>query len=327
MHINSLIILDDYNNRSQELNDGSQDIIQGLTSKQKSIPCRFFYDDRGSELFEEICDLPEYYPTRTEAWILNQYAEEIAQKTDSCTLVELGSGSSTKTRVLLDAYTKTNNSHRYLPVDISHGILKASLLQLQKQYPTLEINGMLGTYSQALTYLAANLIETQMIFFLGSSMGNFNQQESDIFFSEISQTLKPGDYFLLGIDLQKSPDILESAYNDSQGVTAEFNLNILSHLNWRFQGDFDLSLFKHQAIYNQKEAQIEMYLHCQRSHTVSLGILDLKISFQAGETILTEISRKFDLETTQQQLAAYKLQPLKVWTDPQQWFALILCQA
>ncbi len=323
MQINSLIVLDDH---SQESNDGSQDVIQGLTSKSKSIPSRFFYDDHGSQLFEEICNLPEYYPTRTEAWILNQYAEEIAKETGNCTLVELGSGSSTKTRILLDAYTRNINSSKYLPVDISHGILKTSVLQLQKQYPNFEISGLLGTYSQALTYLASNLVESQVIFFLGSSMGNFNQQESNIFFNEIAQTLKPGDYFLLGVDLQKSSDILEAAYNDNQEVTADFNLNILSHLNWRFQGDFDLSLFKHQAIYNQKYAQIEMYLHCQQSHTVSLEILDLKVSFQTGETILTEISRKFDIKTLQQQLLAHKLQPLKVWTDPRQWFALILSQ-
>jgi len=158
-------------------------------------------------------------------------------------------------------------------------------------------------------------------------MGNFNQQESNAFFHKVAQTLKPGDYFLLGIDLQKSPDILEPAYNDRQGVTADFNLNILSHLNWRFQGNFDLSLFKHQAIYNQTDAQIEMYLHCQASHNVTLDILDLQVPFQAGESILTEISRKFDRAIIQQQLAAHNLQPLKVWTDPKNWFALILCQA
>jgi len=323
MQNKSLIVLADH----QERNDGSQDVIQGLTSNPKSIPCRFFYDDRGSQLFEKICDLPEYYPTRTEAWILNQYAGEIAQVTGNCTLVELGSGSSTKTRILLDAYTKTINSGKYLPIDISNGILKTSVLKLQAQYPSFDIYGLLGTYEQALTYLESSLEEPQMIFFLGSSIGNFNQQESDHFFSRISQTLKSGDYFLLGIDLQKSPEILEAAYNDSQGVTADFNLNMLAHLNWYFQGNFDLNLFKHQAIYNQAEAQIEMYLHCQQAHTVSLDILNLQIPFRSEESILTEISRKFDLQTIQSQLLAHRLQPLKVWTDPKNWFALILSQA
>ncbi|NJL89766.1 MAG: L-histidine N(alpha)-methyltransferase [Coleofasciculaceae cyanobacterium SM2_1_6] len=334
MQNKSLIVL---NNHHQERNDGSQDVIQGLTNTPKSIPCRFFYDDRGSQLFEKICDLPEYYPTRTEAWILNQYAPEIAQVTGSCTLVELGSGSSTKTRSLLDAYTKNINadyinscdlkSCKYLPVDISDGILKTSVLQLQTQYSSFEICGLLGTYDQALSYLASSLDEPQMIFFLGSSIGNFNQQESDHFFDRISQTLKPGDYFLLGVDLQKSPEILEAAYNDRQGVTADFNLNMLAHLNWYFQGNFDLNLFQHQAIYNQAEAQIEMYLHCQQAHTVSLDILNLQIPFRSGESILTEISRKFDLQTLQSQLLAHRLQPLKVWTDPKNWFALILSQA
>lgn len=333
MQSKSLIVLDDYH---QERNDGSQDVIQGLTNNPKSIPTRFFYDDLGSQLFEKICGLPEYYPTRTEAWILNQYAAEIAKVTGNCTLVELGSGNSTKTRILLDAYTKNinidrinscgTNSCKYLPVDISDRILKNSVLQLQTQYSDFEICGLLGTYDQALTYLASSLEELQIIFFLGSSMGNFNQQESDHFFHKISQTLKSGDYFLLGVDLQKSPEILEAAYNDSQGVTADFNLNMLAHLNWYFQGNFDLNLFRHQAIYNQADSQIEMYLHCQQAHTVSLDILDLQIPFRSGESILTEISRKFDLQTIQAHLLSHRLQPLKVWTDPKNWFALILSQ-
>jgi len=317
----SLIVLDD-----RESPDGSQDIIDGLTKIPKSIPSRFFYDDRGSQIFEKICELPEYYPTRTEAWILQNYAEEIAEITGNCSLVELGSGSSTKTRILLNAYQKISDRCKYIPVDISYGILKTSVLQLQEEYPNFEICGLLGTYEQALTYLASTLVP-KLVFFLGSSMGNFNQQESEDFFHKFAQTLKAGDYFLLGIDFQKSPDILELAYNDRQGVTADFNLNILAHLNWRFQGNFDLSLFQHQAIYNQVDTQIEMYLHCQASHTVNLDILDLQVPLQAGESILTEISRKFDRATIQQQLAAHNLHPLKVWTDPQNWFALILCQA
>ena len=162
-----------------------------------------------------------------------------------------------------------------------------------------------------------------MIFFLGSSIGNFTPQECDHFLSQIAHTLKPGDYFLLGIDLQKPKEILEAAYNDSQGVTAAFNLNMLSHLNWRFQGNFDINLFTHQAIYNQADAQIEMYLHCQENHLVSLDILNLKVSFLAGESILTEISRKFDLAIMQKQLAAQGLKtcenldrsPTVVWVN------------
>jgi L-histidine Nalpha-methyltransferase len=318
-----LIILDNY---YHELKNDGEDVIQGLTQTPKSLPPKYFYDERGSQLFEQICELPEYYPTRTEAWILSQYADEIAQMTGSCELVELGSGSSTKTRLLLDSYQKIANDCRYLPIDISGGILKTSVLQLQQEYPDFSIQGLLGTYEQALAHLESNSLRTRMIFFLGSSMGNFTPQESDHFLSQIAHASKPGDYFLLGIDLQKPKEILEPAYNDSQGVTAAFNLNMLSHLNWRFQGNFNLNLFTHQAIYNQADAQIEMYLHCQENHWVSLDILNLKVSFQAGESILTEISRKFDLAIIQKQLAAQGLKTLKTWTDPQQWFGLILCQ-
>jgi dimethylhistidine N-methyltransferase len=312
--------------RETELKAG-QDIIEGLTQTPKTLPPKYFYDDRGSELFEQICQLPEYYPTRTEAWILRQYAAEIAQITGTCELVELGSGSSTKTRLLLDAYQARGNSCKYVPIDVSNGILKSSIFQLQKQYPSLHIQGLVGTYEQALTQFEPTSLPARMIFFLGSSIGNFSPQECDRFLKQITTVLGAGDYFLLGIDLQKSRQILEAAYNDSQGITAAFNLNMLSHLNWRFQGNFDTNLFSHQAIYNEAETQIEMYLNCQKTHEIYIEILDLTVSFQTGESILTEISRKFDLESVQKQLESKGLKPLKIFKDPQNWFALILCQA
>ncbi len=310
----------------QELSIDGKDVIKGLTEKPKSLPPKYFYDDPGSQLFEKICELPEYYPTRTEAWILQQYADEIAAITNCCELIELGSGSSTKTQALLTAYQKIANSCRYLPIDVSGGILKTSVLQLQEKYPDIAIHGLLGTYEQALVHLESNYLQSRMLFFLGSSLGNFNQEECDIFLNQVSRTLQPGDYFLLGIDLQKPQDILEAAYNDSQEVTAAFNLNMLSHLNWRFQGNFDISLFKHQAVYNQVDHQIEMYLHCQKSHWVSLDILDLKVNFEAGESILTEISRKFNLATMEKNLSDKGLKTVKTWTDEKEWFGLILCQ-
>ncbi|MDB9439668.1 L-histidine N(alpha)-methyltransferase [Dolichospermum lemmermannii CS-548] len=310
----------------QELSIDGKDVIKGLTEKLKSLPPKYFYDDPGSQLFEKICELPEYYPTRTEAWILEQYADEIAEITNCCDLIELGSGSSTKTQALLTAYQKIANSCRYLPIDVSGGILKTSVLQLQEKYPDIAIHGLLGTYEQALVHLESNYLQSRMLFFLGSSLGNFNQEECDIFLNQVSRTLQPGDYFLLGIDLQKPLDILEAAYNDSQEVTAAFNLNMLSHLNWRFQGNFDISLFKHQAVYNQVDHQIEMYLHCQKSHWVSLELLDLKVNFEAGESILTEISRKFNLATMEKNLSDKGLKTVKTWTDKKEWFGLILCQ-
>ncbi|MFN5874530.1 MAG: L-histidine N(alpha)-methyltransferase, partial [Aphanizomenon sp.] len=262
----------------------------------------------------------------TEAWILQQYADEIAEITNCCELIELGSGSSTKTQALLTAYQKIATSCRYLPIDVSGGILKTSVLQLQKKYPDFSIHGLLGTYEQALVHLQSNYLQSRMLFFLGSSLGNFNPEECDIFLNQVSRTLQPGDYFLLGIDLQKPQDILEAAYNDSQEVTAAFNLNMLSHLNWRFQGNFDLNLFRHQAIYNHVDNQIEMYLHCQKSHWVSLDILDLKVNFEVGESILTEISRKFDLPTMETLLQSKGLNTVKTWTDKKGWFGLILSQ-
>jgi L-histidine Nalpha-methyltransferase len=315
------------NEHYQALNHEGQDVIQRLTDSQKSLPPKYFYDDFGSELFEKICELPEYYPTRTEAWILRQYANEIAQITGACELVELGSGSSTKTLFLLDAYQQMANYCKYIPIDVSRGILQSSVVKLQQKYPTFSIEGLIGTYEQALAKLKSTLTSSRMIFFLGSSLGNFNHRECEIFLKQISQTLQPDDYFLLGIDLQKPKEILEPAYNDSQGVTAAFNLNMLSHLNWRFQGNFDLNLFNHQAIYNQADAQIEMYLHCQKSHKVSLQALDLEVLFADGESILTEISRKFDLVNMQKQLETHGLKTVKTWTDPKEWFGLILCQA
>jgi L-histidine Nalpha-methyltransferase len=320
-------VLTNLNHHYQELQDNGEDVIQGLTRNSKSLSPKYFYDDLGSELFEKICELPEYYPTRTETWILGQYADEIIETTGCCQLIELGSGSSTKTQFLLDAYQKNAEACKYIPIDVSGGILKNSVKYLQQKYPDFSIHGLLGTYEQALSHLEVNYLQSRMLFFLGSSMGNFSPIECEQFLQQVVRTLQPGDYFLLGIDLQKPIDILEAAYNDSQGVTAAFNLNMLSHLNWRFQGNFDPNFFTHQAVYNNAAAQIEMYLHCHKNHQVSLDSLDLQVSFQAGESILTEISRKFDLATIQTDLQNQGLNTIKVWTDPQKWFGLILCQA
>ncbi len=306
--------------------DDGKDVIAGLTQNTKSLSPRYFYDDRGSQLFEQICELPEYYPTRTEASILQTHAAEIAQLTGQCELVELGSGSSTKTRLLLDAYTQLANSVQYIPIDVSGGILKDSAQQLLQDYPNLNIHGLVATYQQALANLEPTKLPGRMVFFLGSSLGNFTPQMCHRFFQQLTAALQRGEYFLLGIDLQKPKPIIEAAYNDSQGVTAAFNLNMLNHLNWRFQGNFDLDLFTHKAIYNQSECQIEMYLHSKSTHTVRLESLDLTVEFTEGEKILTEISRKFNLEEMQSDLEKQGLETLKVWTDPQQWFGMLLCQ-
>lgn len=302
------------------------DVVQGLQQSPKTVPPKYFYDAHGSQLFEQICELPEYYLTRTETWILQRYANEIAHLTGPCELVELGSGSSTKTRLLLDAYQRPQAPLTYLPIDISASILEQSAQQLLLDYERLNVRGLVGTYELALDHLSATHRSRRLIAFLGSTLGNLSPSECEQFFAQVTHALQPGEYFLLGVDLQKSVPQLEAAYNDSRGVTAQFNLNLLRHLNHRFSGNFDLTQFEHWAFYNSTQHQIEMHLRSLRSQTVQLQTLDLTLEFAAGETIRSEISRKFDLATLQPQLRQHGLVPQQVWTDPQQWFGLLLCQ-
>ncbi len=309
-----------------ELHPGS-DVVQGLSQPRKTLPPRYFYDDRGSQLFEQICDQPEYYLTRTETKILRACSSNIASLTGACELIELGSGNSTKTRILLDAYQNAENALLYCPIDVSAGILENSAQSLLLDYPSLQVHGLVGTYELALQKLPLRELPTRMICFIGSTLGNLNPQDCDRFLQQISDALKPGEYFLLGIDLRKSKTQLESAYNDREGITAKFNLNMLKHLNRRFEGDFDPEQFEHVALYNQIEHQIEMHLKSLRSQTVHLKALDLTIEFAEGETILSEISRKFDLEEMQEILTGKMLNPVQVWTDHNQWFGVLLCQA
>lgn len=302
------------------------DVIEGLSQPQKTLPCRYFYDDRGSALFEQICDLPEYYPTRTEQGILEQYAGAIAELTGACELVELGSGSSRKTRLLLEAYSQLDYELQYCPIDVSAGILKSTALDLLGQYPNLKLCGLAGTYEQALAHLPPAESENRMLIFLGSTIGNLDESTCDRFLTQIQQALQPGEFFLLGVDLQKPIPIIEAAYNDAQGVTAEFNLNMLQHLNHQFQADFDLNQFAHWAFYNPIQHQIEMHLRSLTAQTVQLKALEYQIALEAGETIRTEISRKFHLPTLTSKLESLALHPVGTWTDPQGWFALLLCQ-
>ena len=302
------------------------EILNGLAQPQKTLPAKYFYDQHGSELFEAICGQPEYYPTRTEAWILDRYAGEIANATGPCELVELGSGSSTKTRALLDAYRDLGGPLRYMPIDVSRTILTDSARQLLRDYPTLHVRGAIATYEQALADLGAGQdaidLPSRMLIFLGSSLGNFTPEECDRFFMQVRDFLSVGEYFLLGVDLHKATAQLEAAYNDAQGVTARFNLNVLDHLNSRFATNFDRDNFEHWAFYNEHDRQIEMHLRCLNNHDIHLG--DRRFSFTQGETIRTEISRKFDVDALQTQLDHYSLEPVNVWQDPQGWFTSIL---
>lgn len=303
-----------------------QDVIDGLTRQPKALPPKYFYDDRGSQLFERITQLPEYYLTRTETQILQQSASAIAQLTGACELVELGSGSSTKTRLLLNAYRQLGYPLHYVPIDVSGGMLETSSRQLLADYPTLNIHGLVGTYDQGLANLPPTHLPTRLLCFLGSTIGNLSPQECDHFLTQVSQALQPGEYFLLGIDLHKSRSLLEAAYNDSEGVTAAFNLNMLHHLNWRFQGNFEVDHFAHEAIYNDRDHQIELYIRSLRSQIVDLKALNLSLYFEAEERILSEISRKFDRATLELILTNHSLQVVDTYTDNNDWFALLLCE-
>ena len=305
--------------------DGA-DVVAGLSRSPKSLPPKYFYDDRGSQLFEQITALPEYYLTRTEASILQSGAGAIATLTGRCELVELGSGSSTKTRYLLDAYAGQSHTLRYVPIDVSGGILQDSAHQLLADYPNLEIHGLVGTYEQALNHLPPTDLSARMICFLGSTLGNLTPTESKTFLQQVTMALSPGDYFLLGVDLQKDKSSLEAAYNDQQGITAAFNLNMLAHLNQKFDGNFDLNQFQHIAFYNDVHHQIEIYLKSLKAQSVRLKQLDLTLSFEAGELLMTEISRKFNLQEMADLLSSFGLQELKQLTDTEQRFGLGLYQ-
>lgn len=311
---------------SDTSSDPGWDIVQGLQQTPKTLPCRYFYDDQGSDLFEQICDLPEYYLTRTEQAILETYAAEITQFTGPCELVELGSGSSRKTRLLLEAYSQLDYPLNYFPIDVSAGILRTTALDLLNRYPKLRLCGLAGTYEQALAQLPPVEAENRMLIFLGSTLGNLDEEACDRFLDRVQDSLQPGEFFLLGVDLQKPIEIIEAAYNDAQGITAAFNLNLLHHINQRFAGDFDLDQFAHHAFYNGVDHQIEMHLRSLRSQKVNLRSLDCHVDLKADETIRTEISRKFHLPTLMATLNRQALLPLQVWTDPQTWFALLLCQ-
>lgn len=313
--------------------DGRKDgeeTVQGLLATSKHLPCRFFYDERGSRLFERICELPEYYLTRTEHALLDARALEIAQLTGPSTLIELGSGSSTKTRLLIDAYRVLARPLRYAAIDVSPTSLRDGATTLLARYAELEVHGIVGTYEAGLAALGTLQQDTplpRVVLFLGSTIGNLDAEETTRFLQQVRSALSPGDWFLVGTDLQKDPTIIEAAYNDAQGVTAAFNLNILRHINRRFRGDFALDRFAHVAFYNRERHQIEMHLESLTAQRVTLAALGVAMRFEAGERIETEISRKFDLSAFHAELARHRFEVAKSWTDPRQWFALTLARA
>ncbi len=262
-----------------------------LTRSLPRIPSRYFYDAKGSRLFDEITRLPEYYLTRAEAAILERHAGRIVEGTGAAELVELGSGSSTKTRILLDAMAHARRLRRYVPFDVSETAVRAAARELAERYPGLTIHGVVGEFDRHLGHIPPG--ERRLVLLIGSTIGNFDLPEAAALLKKIARPMATGDFFLLGVDLVKDVHVLEAAYNDSQGVTARFNLNILRVVNATFGADFDVEGWTHRAFYNTERDWIEMRLVARHSQRVRLDDLDLELEFAAGDEILTEISSKY----------------------------------
>jgi L-histidine N-alpha-methyltransferase len=270
------------------------EVRAGFTAAPKRIPCRFFYDEIGSQIFEEICELPEYYLTRAESEILRDRGEEIARRfAQPISLVELGSGSSTKTRLLIEALLEEHGSLFYVPVDISPSVLEASAPQLLDDYKGLEIRAIAAEYQDALHRIHSDDRHAKLVLWLGSSIGNLDRSGAEQFISSLRAELDPQDRLLLGIDLRKDREVLENAYDDSRGVTARFNQNLLERINRELGGHFETGSFDFQATYDEVEGKVVSELRSRRDQTVRIDDLDLEVEFAADETIHTENSFKY----------------------------------
>ena len=301
----------------------AEEISSSLNRDLKYISPKFFYDKKGSELFEKICLIPEYYPTRTEVSILKQLQNELPSFLDGdFRLVELGSGTSTKTRLLLDILTSQKNLE-YFPIDISE-ILTKSSEQLLHNYENLTITGIVDTYEGGLEFLKKYDEKKNLIIFLGSSFGNFSPIDGYKFLEKVHATMKPGDLFLIGLDLVKEKEILTSAYDDSEGITAEFNLNVLSRINDELDADFNLNNFSHYAIYNEKDQRIEMYLKSLHDQSVIISKSDLELKLKKDELIHTEYSHKYRLSQIHDLLDDVGFELKHTWLDEKKYFSLSL---
>lgn len=293
------------------------EIINGLTSKFKFIPPKFFYDEKGSQLFEQICNTPEYYPTRTEQKILTDNAVEIAQIIGhNCLLIELGSGNCEKVRLLLDALRPA----AYVPVDISRIHLCKAAEALSKDYPWLEVFAACIDFTQPLdlAFCPDNL--KKMAFFPGSSIGNFEPIAAARFMSQIVESVGPGGGLLIGVDLKKQKNVLENAYNDYVGMTAAFNLNVLTRINQELDAGFKLDAFEHHAFYNTEKGRVEMHLRSKGEQIVNVG--GQRITFADDETIHTENSYKYSIEEFQQLTIDAGFKPVNVWVDTDKLFSV-----
>ncbi|MDK0523635.1 L-histidine N(alpha)-methyltransferase [Streptomyces sp. ML-6] len=293
------------------------DVLHGLTRCPKTLPPKWFYDARGSELFEEITRLPEYYPTRAEREILVDRSGEIAGASGARTLIELGSGSSEKTRHLLDALPAL---HSYVPVDVSESALRGAAGALLTERPELSVHALVADFTGGLALPGTP--GPRLVAFLGGTIGNLLPAERAVFLRSVRSLLSPGDALLLGTDLVKDEEVLVAAYDDAAGVTAEFNRNVLRVLNRELGADFDPAAFDHVARWDPEREWIEMRLRARRAHSVKIPELDLVVSFEAGEELRTEVSAKFRREGVRAELAAAGLRLDRWWTDAGGRFAL-----
>jgi L-histidine N-alpha-methyltransferase len=307
------------------------DVLTGLTATPKSLPPKWFYDAEGSALFEKITELPEYYPTRAERSILRAAATEIAAASGAHELVELGSGSSEKTRLLLDALRDAGTLRSYVPVDVSESALVLAGDALAADYPGLEVRAVVSDFEEHLGLPqepagapGAPGSGPRLVAFLGSTIGNMVPAQRAAFLTRVRSELRPGDTFLLGTDLVKDPAVLVAAYDDSAGVTAAFNKNVLAVLNAELGADFDLDAFEHVAIWDADREWIEMRLRSAQQQTVSVPDLGLTVSFGAGEDMRTEVSAKFRRSGVERELAAAGFAMRQWWTDGDGQFGLSL---
>ncbi|MGE0300185.1 L-histidine N(alpha)-methyltransferase [Pseudonocardia sp.] len=303
-----------------------EDAREGLRAMPKHLPPKWFYDARGSALFEQITQLPEYYPTRTEAALLAAAVDEVARISGAHTLVELGSGSSTKTRLLLDAFTRTGTLRTYVPQDVSESALRLAMDALAPDYPGLALHGVVGDFTRHLDLLPAGG-SRRMVAFLGGTIGNLVPAEQRAFLSGLRAVLDPGEHLLLGVGLVVPEDVVVPAYDDAAGVTAEFNRNVLHVLNRELGADFDVDAFVHVAFWDPRNEWIEMRLRATRPMTVHLQALDLTVRFAEGEELRTEISAKFRTEGVRELLAGTGFTLTRWWTDADERFGLALATA
>lgn len=300
----------------------ARDVAAGLVWQPRTLPPKYFYDARGSDLFDQVTRLPEYYPTRTERSILEARVDEIAEVSGAITLMELGSGTSEKTRLLLRTLHDSGTLQRFVPFDVDPAILTEASAAVASEFAGLEVSPVQGDFEKHLGELPRG--ERRLLAFLGSTIGNLDPAQRASFLADVRATLEPGDFFLLGTDLVKDTGRLVAAYDDAQGVTAEFNKNVLHVLNRDLDADFDVDAFEHVAVWDGDLERIEMRLRSVRDQAVRIGRIGLDVTLARGEEIRTEISTKFRRAGVTQELARAGLEITHWWTDPANDFALSL---